>query len=175
MANVPRTNTSATAGGEGLLGQLFTYLQSLFGNASGGAPQVNATFPTYMNTGLSTMLPSLRKAPMSAIPGGGIDPAFGTESATSAVNLAGNPARSAVDQASIAEQQGIAGQNMQLSGNQLFNNQTMQQLIESLLGGTASSMAGMGTYPASLRGSALSTAASGTGTGGGGLLSFFGL
>jgi hypothetical protein len=174
MANVPQINTTGITSAEGLLGQLFQYLQGL--NFTGSAPQVSATLPTYQNTGLSAMMGNLKNAPMAAMPGGGLDPGYGTSEYRSAINLGMNPARSAVDQARIAERMGIAGQNLGLSQQNFMNNMSMQQMIQSMLSGTAGQLGTIGDYPPNLRGQAQSTAASGTGgSGSGGLLGMFGL
>jgi len=55
----------------------------------------------------------------------------------------------------------------------LFNNQSMSQMIDQLLGMGAGELGQIGTFPPMLRGLAQSTAASGTGTGGGSLFGFF--
>lgn len=171
MANVPQINTGGIQDAEGLLGQLFGYIQSLSGGM-GAAPQVAMRgLPKFGD--LNRMVSSFNKAPMMTMPGGGVDPASASSSFTSGNLLSSNPARAQIQQARSAARQGIQGQNLQLQENDLFNNQTMSNFLNSLLSGAASGIGQLGTYPPLLRGMAKETAAGGTG-GGGGFGSMFG-
>jgi len=172
MANVPQINTTGITQSEGMLGQLFNYISSLNGGAT-PAPQVSmAGLPT--QKGVNQSKAGMMNAPMTSAPGGGIDP-FKTQTYNSALELGSNPAHAAVAQERQQAQLGIEGQNLQLQGNNLFNNMSLQSMISSLLAGTAGSLGQLGTYAPNLRGQSQQVAASGTGSGGGGLMGMFGL
>lgn len=170
MANVPQTNIQGIQGAEGLLGQLFAYL-----NGQSGSTMAPSVSPSSMPTmqGLHRMLGSLNKAPMQVMPGGGVDPSVGSNAFMSSNQLASNPARAAIRQQQIGATGDIMGQNLELGQANLFNNMSMQQMIDQLLGGAAGQLGQIGTYPPTIRGLAKSTAASGTG-GGGGMFGFGG-
>lgn len=112
---------------------------------------------------------------MTALAGGGVSDPASDDRYQSALRLEGNPARAQIGMERSLAKQGIMGQNLQLGENDLTNNLAMMSMIQNLLGGSAGALATLGTYPPGLRGLAQSTAASGTGVGGGGLLGMFGL
>lgn len=111
---------------------------------------------------------------MTTMPGGGVDPISGSNSYSSGLRLSGQPTRANIGDLRRRAQLGIFGQNLGLQQSSLFNNQSLQAMIDQLLSGVSSSLGRIGTYPPSLRGAAQSTAASGTGSGGG-ILGLFGL
>jgi hypothetical protein len=163
MANVPKTDTTGITQSEGLLGQLFNYLQSMGG---GGVAAPTAT-PTTMpgQKGLLQTMYSLRNKPMTAMAGGGVDPGGGSSTYTSGIQLGSNPARAGIRGDVRQAMLGNYGQNLNLQANNLFQNQSMQQIIESLMSGISGSLGQMGNYPPNIRGLAHSTAAAGTGGG----------
>ncbi len=172
MANIPKTNTTGITQSEGLLQQLFQYLQGLQGGQT-PAPQVPMTgLPT--QGGLNNMIRSFSAPPMSAAGGGGIDPTTMGRSYGTNLTLGSNPARANINLANQQARTGILGQNANLLGTNLFNNQSMQAMIQSLMGGTSNQLSQLGTMPPSIRGQAQGVAASGTG-GGMDLLGLFGI